>query len=832
MRGVNGRTFLSLAILVELTDLTHVDGFLSSIHVREPRTRLQGSPPPCWKVNLRPRSRVCMTAVSDVDATPAASQSAGGDEREPVGDLEQICSPMHVQIKTKIEAADMSKDIGSIGLLRLPLQTKSQLDFHVFLNDTIKKPSHAGWVSLDSGDADRASQFSVLGNMRYEKPGFLQILPPVADETMQRLWMTGFGLARPGSVVGVDVRGRDATRKCSTEFLWPNAVEHVAADEFKGLDEACILVADGFLVPGKNDGSVTIVKDPGGPNEVAYRLTESKKSWFYHRAVPLHFGSARGVLTARARKPILPFQEAEGELVWLEQPDTVNPFAEWNLPWREVILAEGPDVMFEVVDLDPEDDTVEVVAAEFFRQRLSFFSLRWDETCKSPKVVQTELIDDKLGQAYSVVAADLEGPNSHLLVTTHEDLTAEVSEGSSLLPWRSSKWSYRVNIPPPRDLEVDDEQEVKGGSLFAYRIPVNWKRSRERSSSFNTNDLVAMFQRLDVDNSGSIDIQDLTSALKTMQLEVRDYDIQAMLKEVDWDGSGQIEFSEFQRLCQELDEQRRSNPLQIIGNALKNFENAVSRMQGEEEKVLDDEDLKKLIPEIFRSIDIDRSGGVDMISIRNAFDTFNIECSDVELANLFIEADTDGNGLLDVDEFQRLMRRFYREVQVHRKDLWLNVLQILESAFAKGVGSGGSEKLVWRRTTISSGFMVKRVGINPGAPGFVYPFHPHESLRQQGLPPHLFVAGDCADAAYIFRPVKKRGGGTSSGRELAFQYQLLATFGFEGTVGSLAVARVDTLQSVDDGWVKFFIPVYESDRVFMFKYGEPPSLGYTPDDEW
>ena len=28
-------------------------------------------------------------------------------------------------------------------------------------------------------------------------------------------------------------------------------------------------------------------------------------------------------------------------------------------------------------------------------------------------------------------------------------------------------------------------------------------------------------------------------------------------QEVDWDGSGQIEFSEFQRLCQELDEQRR-----------------------------------------------------------------------------------------------------------------------------------------------------------------------------------------------------------------------------------------------------------------------------------
>eukprot|EP00960_Hanusia_phi_P007913 226850-Hanusia_phi.AAC.3 len=460
---------------------------------------MQLSPPRCRYSPVR----MLMTAVSHVEGPAAAAGSAGDTRKELLEDPEQMCSPMHVQIKTKMEAADASKDIGSLGLLRLPLQSKNQLDFQVFLNDSLKKPSHAGWVPLGSGDADRSSHFSVLGNMRYEKPGFLHILPPVANETMRRLWMTGFGLARPGSVVGVDVRGREATRKCSTEFLWPNSVEHVAAAEFKGLEEASILVADGFLVPGKNDGSVTLVKDPGGASEVAYKLTGGKKSWFYHRAVPLHFGSARGVLTARARKPILPFQDAEGELVWLEQPDTANPFAEWSLPWREVVLAQGPDVMFEVLDLDPEDETVEVVAAEFFRQRLSFFSIKWDESCKSPRVVQAEVIDDSLGQAYSVVAADLEGPNSHLLVTTHEDLPAEVSEGSSLLPWRSSKWSYRVNTPPPRDLQVDDEQEVKGGSLFAYRVPVNWKRSRERQSSFNSNDLVAMFQRLDVDNSGN-----------------------------------------------------------------------------------------------------------------------------------------------------------------------------------------------------------------------------------------------------------------------------------------------------------------------------------------
>ena len=52
------------------------------------------------------------------------------------------------------------------------------------------------------------------------------------------------------------------------------------------------------------------------------------------------------VLTARARKPL--FGPAEGELVLLEMPRVNAPLAEQNLPWRETVLAKGPDVMFEV----------------------------------------------------------------------------------------------------------------------------------------------------------------------------------------------------------------------------------------------------------------------------------------------------------------------------------------------------------------------------------------------------------------------------------------------------------------------------------------------------
>eukprot|EP00961_Rhodomonas_salina_P235400 3181693-Rhodomonas_salina.1 len=60
----------------------------------------------------------------------------------------------------------------------------------------------------------------------------------------------------------------------------------------------------------------------------------------------------------------------------------------------------------------------------------------------------------------------------------------------------------------------------------------------------------------------------------------------------------------------------------------------------------------------------------------------------------------------------------------------------------------------------------------------------------------------------------------------------MATFGCEGTVGSIGVGWGDTLQSVDDGWVKFFVPVYEENRVYMIKCGGSNVQRFTPDDEW
>ena len=49
-----------------------------------------------------------------------------------------------------------------------------------------------------------------------------------------------------------------------------------------------------------------------------------------------------------------------------------------------------------MVDLDATDDTVEVFAAEFFAQRLTMHSLKWDVAKAMPYVVQREVLSDVL----------------------------------------------------------------------------------------------------------------------------------------------------------------------------------------------------------------------------------------------------------------------------------------------------------------------------------------------------------------------------------------------------------------------------------------------------
>lgn len=403
------------------------------------------------------------------------------------------------------------------------------------------------------GPLSKAAAHAVNGNLTLTltqsidvpTPSFVQILAEGV------LTITSFSMLRKGSIFKFNYRDNshsdgpsDGTESGSNEvagsYLWPNELNMF--DDARG--RPVLLVADGFILPGQNDGGLYAIRDPQrGAGAHVQRITEHKAGWFYHRAVHVHLPGGRdGILTARATKPL--WGKGRGELVWLTQPDAFSATSDdagsaktwaeagWRervmrllrrpvtcAPWQETVLAEGPDVMFEVLDLDKGDDSLEVVSAQFFDEQIIVHSLR--ATDRPPYVEATTLGTlPTVGRPYGLClmslpsdnhgAADEEtpyaaaasgprfppgrrprrddachvdsAPPTHLLVSTHEcsydmhvnklalgaigDMFPRIVAGAAL-PYRGHEPVYRQDAD-----RAAPSSNVEGGSLFAYALPL------------------------------------------------------------------------------------------------------------------------------------------------------------------------------------------------------------------------------------------------------------------------------------------------------------------------------------------------------------------------
>ena len=542
----------------------------------------------------------------------------------------------------------------------------------------------------------------------------------------ERLWVTGFSLTNPrGELHTMDVGSgvissvSDGTARA---IQWPNEVAsipqqaHTDQGARSGEDAApedALLVADGFLVPGKDTGGLYVVRKPG--NGVAERtmcltgltnlrgaaIAVGERGWFYHRAVWMDLtGDGRlSILTTRAQLPLLRGQadgareeRGRGELVWLERPQphafddetgtaldadgtVFDPFSTKNTPWklrcafrfpRTIIwhfiavlfiifaallysfrvLTEGPDVMFSVADLDPSDDSVEILASQFFGKKLSLHSLKIGP---DPKIVFQRTIDERCGAAFSSVLADLDGLAA---LENAKDQPIVVDAGSTVV-------------------------SLKQGDGFSHLLVTSHECSYvEKSSS----------------------------------------------------------------------------------------EASIKSSQGDT---------------------LTRKPAEVMLCTPSIADTCSTEHQD--------QSKTDGGSLF---------------------------------AYRVPSGKGAWKTQPWTRSVIATGFKVQGQlsnVINPGAPGFCYPFFPTREEGSAGVArpwrrPLLCLSGDCAESAYILRPTE-RGVGPATPDD-STRYALMCEIQCGATVGSLAVGY-DNLHTADQqsGYAKIYVPCYEQDKVLVFSMG-------------
>ncbi|CAM6092549.1 unnamed protein product [Calypogeia fissa] len=132
------------------------------------------------------------------------------------------------------------------------------------------------------------------------------------------------------------------------------------------------------------------------------------------------------------------------------------------------------------------------------------------------------------------------------------------------------------------------------------------------------------FDLFDTDGSGTIDAKELKVAMRALGFEPKKEEIKKMIADIDKDGSGTIDFEEF---------------LQMM-----------TAKMGER-------DSKEEIMKAFRLFDDDETGKISFKNLKRVAKELGENMTDEELQEMIDEADRDGDGEINEEEFYRIMKK-------------------------------------------------------------------------------------------------------------------------------------------------------------------------------
>lgn len=130
------------------------------------------------------------------------------------------------------------------------------------------------------------------------------------------------------------------------------------------------------------------------------------------------------------------------------------------------------------------------------------------------------------------------------------------------------------------------------------------------------------FENFDKDHNGSISIKELASMMKSLGQNPTDQELREIISEVDIDGNGHIDFNEFVIIMQKRS--KETDP-------------------GDE------------IIAAFRVFDKEGNGTLSTKELRHIMTTIGDKLTDEEVDQMIEEADIDGDGIINYEEFVRMM---------------------------------------------------------------------------------------------------------------------------------------------------------------------------------
>lgn len=132
------------------------------------------------------------------------------------------------------------------------------------------------------------------------------------------------------------------------------------------------------------------------------------------------------------------------------------------------------------------------------------------------------------------------------------------------------------------------------------------------------------FDLFDADGSGKIDVKELKVAMRALGFEPKREELKRMIAEVDTSGSGLIDLNDFFRIM-------------------------TAKMA--------ERDSREEILKAFRLFDEDDTGKISFKNLKKVAKELGENLTDEEIQEMIDEADRDGDGEINEEEFLRIMRR-------------------------------------------------------------------------------------------------------------------------------------------------------------------------------
>ncbi|KAI4739537.1 putative calmodulin [Aureobasidium sp. EXF-12298] len=135
-------------------------------------------------------------------------------------------------------------------------------------------------------------------------------------------------------------------------------------------------------------------------------------------------------------------------------------------------------------------------------------------------------------------------------------------------------------------------------------------------------ELKEVFNVFDKDGNDNITVDELGEVMRSLGQEPSQTELEDILNEIDKDGSGSIEFDEF---------------LSMMGRKVQQA------------------DSESELRAAFAVFDRDGSGTISAEELRNVMKSIGENLSDSEIDEMIKEADANGDGNIDYDEFVKIM---------------------------------------------------------------------------------------------------------------------------------------------------------------------------------